>query len=69
MCIFTKFSYDTLLGKLGNTKATIIALIVAIIIYALSIIVLKIFKKEEFYMIPYGQKIYKILYKLGIYTE
>ena len=28
-----------------------------------------ILNKEDIYMIPYGQKIYKILEKLGIYRE
>jgi len=51
------------LGKL----ATIISICVAILIYILSVIVLKIFTKEEIFMIPYGQKIYKILQKFGIY--
>lgn len=69
MCICTMFSYNMLVGIIGNSKATIIALIVAVIIYALSVIVLKIFKKEDFYMMPYGQKVYKVLYKLGIYSE
>ena len=44
--------------------ATLIALAFAVIIYAIAIIVLKIFTKEEIYMIPYGQKIYKVLEKL-----
>ena len=53
------------LGKL----ATIIAIGVAVVIYVLTVVVLKIFTKEEIFMIPYGQKIYKILQKLGIYKE
>ena len=48
---------------------TIIALIIAVLIYAISIGCLKVFSKEEIYMIPYGQKIYKLLYKIGIYKE
>ncbi len=49
--------------------ATIIGILTAVIIYALTVIVLKIFTKEEIHMIPYGQKLYKILIKLGIYKE
>lgn len=52
-------------GKL----ATIIAILVAIIAYVISVVALKIFTKEEIFMIPYGQKIYKILEKFGIYKE
>ena len=47
--------------------ATIISIIVGIIIYVFSLILLKIFTKEEILMIPYGSKIYKILQKLSIY--
>ena len=52
-------------GKL----ATIIAILVAILVYVLAVIRLKIFTKEEIFMIPYGQKLYKILEKFGIYKE
>lgn len=53
------------IGKL----ATIIAMLVAVIVYILTIIVLKIFTKEEIFMIPYGQKLYKILEKFGVYKD
>ena len=53
------------IGKL----ATIIAMLVAVIVYILTIIVLKIFTKEEIFMIPYGQKLYKILEKFAVYKD
>lgn len=53
------------IGKL----VTIIAILVAILVYILAVVVLKIFTKEEIFMIPYGQKLYKILEKFGIYKE
>ena len=49
--------------------ATILAIGIAGIVYILAIVALKIFTKEEIYMIPYGQKIYKVLEKTGIYKE
>lgn len=49
--------------------ATILAIGMAVIIYALAVVTLKIFTKEEIHMIPYGQKIYKVLEKIGIYKE
>lgn len=49
--------------------ATILAIASAVIIYILTIIVLKVFTKEEIFMIPYGQKIYNILEKFGIYKQ
>ena len=47
--------------------ATIVAIGVAVIIYALAIVVLKIFNKEEILKIPMGNKICKVLEKLKIY--
>lgn len=59
-----------LLGGINAGKlATIIAILVAVLVYGLAVIVLKIFTKEEIFMIPYGNKLYKILEKLEIYKE
>ena len=58
-------SVGIIIGKL----ATIIAILVAVLVYGLAVIALKIFTKEEIFMIPYGNKLYKILEKLGIYKE
>lgn len=65
-------SYAIYLGIKGiffGKIATIIAIGSAIIIYILAVIALKVFTKEEIFMIPYGQKIYKLLEKIGIYTK
>ena len=51
----------------SENMATIISIFVAFVVYLLSIIALKIFSKEEMYMIPYGEKTYKILKKTRIY--
>ena len=60
--------YIVLIGMhLEMKKATIIAIIVAVLTYALALVVLRIFTKEEICMIPYGQKLYKVLEKTGIY--
>ena len=49
-------------GKL----ATIISIFIAVIIYFLSVIILRIFSEDEFFMIPYGKIIYRIMEKLNI---
>lgn len=70
--IMSVCSYSIYLGLvsiISEKIATILAIGVAVITYALAIIVLKIFTKEEIFMIPYGQKIYKVLEKIGIYDE
>lgn len=69
MAVCSLFIYNVLSGIIYSSLATIIAIICAVIIYAIAVVALKILSKEEFYMIPYGQKIYKILEKLGIYRK
>lgn len=67
MGICSYFVYSILIGIVSGSMATIIAIIVAVIIYVLAVIALKIFTKEEIYMIPYGTKFYKVLEKMKIY--
>ena len=65
-------SYGThkyLVGMIGNSKATILAILIGVIVYATMIVITKTLKKEDFYMIPFGTKLYKVLVKLKIYKE
>lgn len=52
---------------LAENLATIISILSAIVIYFISIIVLKIFTKEELYLFPFGQNLCFFLEKLRIY--
>ena len=67
MGICTYFIYSALKGIIIERLATIIALFVAVVIYTLAIVVLKIFTKDEFKMMPAGDKIIKFLEKIKIY--
>lgn len=67
MGICSYFIYLALKGIIIERLATIIALFVAVVIYTLSIVVLKIFTKGEFKMMPAGDKIIKFLEKIKIY--
>ena len=67
MGICSYFIYSSLLGIISGNLATIIAIISAVIIYAISVIVLKVFTKEELQMMPVGDKICAILEKLRLY--
>lgn len=67
MGICSYFIYLTLSGIIAQKLATIVSIIFAVIIYALAIVALKVFKKEEIEMMPYGNKICRILEKLKIY--
>lgn len=68
MMSICSYAIYSLLSSIISLKiATIVSIGLAIIIYVLSVIVLKIFTKEEILMIPYGQRIYNVLEKIGIY--
>ncbi len=67
MGICSYFIYLALKGIIIERLATIIALFVAVVIYTLAIVVLKIFTKDEFKMMPAGDKIIKFLEKIKIY--
>ena len=60
--------YMLLLSIIPAKLATIIALVVAVVVYVLSILILKVFNKEEIYMLPKGNIIYAILLKLRLYN-
>lgn len=68
MMAICSYGVYLLLGGINAGKmATIIAIIVAVIVYVLSVFVLKILDKEEIKMIPYGYKLNKILEKIDLY--
>ena len=50
----------------GNT-ATVIAMAFAVIVYIAAVLALKIYNREDIYMLPKGEKIYKFLEKKKIY--
>lgn len=53
---------------IGIRISTIIAIIIAVIIFALAIVILKVFSKEEIEMLPKGDKVYILLKKLHLYS-
>lgn len=70
MCVCSYTLYLGLMNiSISGKIATLIALIFAIALYVVTIIALKIFTREELCMIPFGNKLVKILEKLGIYKE
>ena len=62
-------TYKILLSIISEKLCTIISIFVAIVVYIMSALCLKIFSKSNMYMIPFGQKLYKILQLVGIYAE
>ena len=52
---------------ISGRLATIIAMLFAVVIYLAAVVALKIYNKEDIYMLPKGNKIYKFLEKTKIY--
>ena len=67
MGICSYFTYITLCRIIASKWAIIISIIIAVIIYTLAIIALKVFSKEELKMMLAGNKVCKVLEKLKIY--
>ena len=65
ICSYT--AYLLLRGIISGSLATIVSILFAVIVYVLAVLALKIYNKEDIYMLPRGEKIYNILEKLKIY--
>jgi len=63
MGVCSYYSYVLLKGIIMEKMATILAIIIAVLIYWLSIIVLKIFSKNEILMLPFGEKMLNLFKK------
>ncbi|MDO5556095.1 MAG: polysaccharide biosynthesis protein [Clostridia bacterium] len=63
MCTISYLLYTKLYSSMPQNILLIFSLLIGLIIYIISIILLKILSEEEIYMIPYGQKLYKTLKK------
>ena len=50
----------------NNAITTLIAIFVAVVVYFVAILGLKIFDRDDYHMLPYGDKIYKFLEKLKL---
>ena len=66
MFIAVKLSFTFIIGILGNTLSTILAIAIGAIVYILATFTLGGIKKEELLSMPKGDKVYKVLRKLKI---
>mgnify|MGYP001094886145 FL=1 len=64
MSVISYGVYFSIKGFLPIRIATIIAIIIAVVVFVLSVLLLKIFSKEEIEMLPKGERVYKFLKKL-----
>lgn len=63
MATVSYFTYVKLYLAVPQKFLLIISLVIGIIVYIISILLLKILSEEEIFMIPYGQKLYKRIKK------
>ena len=59
--------YSLIAGTIPNSISTIIAIIIAVIVYAICIFAMRILEENDIKMMPFGNKIYPILVKLKLY--
>lgn len=69
MAICSLFAYKSLICMISEKLSTIIALVIAVILYVILVFLLKIFSEDNIFMIPYGERIYKILKVIGVYGK
>ncbi|MBO5142581.1 MAG: polysaccharide biosynthesis protein [Clostridia bacterium] len=67
MALMTVLSENILIKFIDSSRVvTLLAIAIAIISYFLAVIKLKIFEREDYHMLPFGDKIYKILEKIKL---
>lgn len=67
MALMTLMSENILIKFIDSSRVvTLLAIATAIISYFLAVIKLKIFEREDYHMLPFGDKIYKVLVKLKL---
>ena len=68
MAVCSYLCYSALsLTALKSSLVTIIAIAIAVIVYVIAVLGLKIFSKEDLLQLPKGEKIYSLLRKIKVY--
>lgn len=67
MALMTVMSENILIKFIDSSRVvTLLAIAIAIISYFLAVIKLKVFEREDYHMLPFGDKIYKVLEKIKL---
>ena len=70
MGVFTILSYKGLTLLIGTSRiVTLVCLAIAVISYVLAVIKLNILNREDYLMLPAGEKIYKVLAKIKLVKQ
>ena len=62
---FVSHKYITIFLN-NESMATFMAIIIAVIVYFFGVIIFKIFDREDYHMLPYGDKVYRFLEKIKL---
>ena len=62
MAVVARVSYTFLSGALGNTLGTLGAIALAVVVYGVLVLALRIITREDLEMLPKGEKLAKILH-------
>ena len=54
-------------GITGNMIATLMAIFTGVIVYGVAIVLMRCLNKEDYYMLPFGEKIYGALVRFKLY--
>ena len=67
MAVMTILSEKILINFIDSSRViTLLAIAISIITYFLAIIKLKVFEREDYHMLPFGDKIYRFLEKIKL---
>lgn len=69
MCLISYLAYLLLVQFISWKLSAIVAIVLAVPIYALAVAIMKILDKEEIYRLPKGELIYKLLVKMKLYPS
>lgn len=69
MALSVHFSYGFLENITGRNKATLLAIVVGVIVYAIVLLVIGAVNRDDFDMLPGGSKLGKVLYRLKLIRD
>ena len=69
MSLSVYFSYNFLTGALGGSKATLLAIAVGVLVYALALLALGGIDRDVLDLLPGGSRLGKVLYRLKLIRD
>ncbi|MGI6141836.1 MAG: putative polysaccharide biosynthesis protein [Caldicoprobacterales bacterium] len=69
MALSVHFSYGFLENLAGGSKATLLAIVVGVVVYALVLLAVGALSRQDFEMLPGGSKLGRVLYRLKLIRD